>query len=140
MKFKYKIIISFCIIIFVPIVLAVAVMFSFQHIQVKAIQQTYGMDKDDYSYFSNSMQLLSRFTKEDYQEICRIAQENPAELENQDYLETMNTDLLEKNSYLIVRKDRELIYIGADQAVSLLTQLPGYGEATCDANAGTYID
>ncbi len=140
MKFKYKIIISFCIIIFVPIVLAVAVMFSFQHIQVKAIQQTYGMDKDDYSYFSNSMQLLSRFTKEDYQEICRIAQENPAELENQDYLETMNADLLEKNSYLIVRKDRELIYIGADQAVSLLTQLPGYGEATCDANAGTYID
>lgn len=51
MKFKNKIIISFCIIIFVPIALALLVLFSFQHIQIKAIEQTYGVESEDYSYF-----------------------------------------------------------------------------------------
>ena len=51
MKFKNKIIISFCIIIFVPILLALIVMFSFQQIQLKAIEQTYGIEREDYSYF-----------------------------------------------------------------------------------------
>lgn len=40
MKFRNKIIISFCIIIFVPIFLASLVLFSMQHIQMKAIEQT----------------------------------------------------------------------------------------------------
>ena len=40
MKFKNKIIISFCIIIFVPIFLATLVLFSMQHIQMRAIEQT----------------------------------------------------------------------------------------------------
>ena len=39
MKFKSKIIISFCIIIFVPIFLATVVLFSMQHIQIRAIEQ-----------------------------------------------------------------------------------------------------
>ena len=67
MKFKNKIIISFCIIIFIPILLAVAVLFGFQKIQLKSIEQTYGVESDDYSYFSNSMQLLSRFTRESFE-------------------------------------------------------------------------
>ena len=44
MKFKNKIIISFCIIIFVPIFLATLVLFSMQHIQMRAIEQTYGVE------------------------------------------------------------------------------------------------
>ena len=52
MKFKNKIIISFCIIIFVPIFLATLVLFSMQHIQMRAIEQTYGVEGDGYSYFS----------------------------------------------------------------------------------------
>ena len=69
MKLKSKIIISFCIIIFVPIVLMTAALFSFQRIQVKAIEQTYGIKENNYSYFSNSMQLLSRFTKDCFKEL-----------------------------------------------------------------------
>lgn len=73
MKFKNKIIISFCIIIFVPIFLATLVLFSMQHIQMRAIEQTYGVEGDGYSYFSNSVQLLSRFTREIYREVYKVA-------------------------------------------------------------------
>ena len=78
MKFKNKIIISFCIIIFVPIFLATLVLFSMQHIQMRAIEQTYGVEGDGYSYFSNSVQLLSRFTREIYQEVHQVADNQPA--------------------------------------------------------------
>ena len=128
MKLKSKIIISFCIIIFVPIVLMMAALFSFQRIQVKAIEQTYGIKENNYSYFSNSMQLLSRFTKECFKELKDAAKNDPARLEDQEYLNELNQTLEEKSSYLIVRKDKELIYIGEDASISLLTQLPSYGD------------
>ncbi|MGN0143049.1 MAG: ATP-binding protein [Roseburia sp.] len=140
MKFKTKIIISFCIIIFVPIFLATVVLFGFQHIQIKAIQKTYGVEAGNYSYFSNSMQLLSRFTKEDFEEIYATALQNPIRLEDEAYLEKLNRQLSEKSSYLIVRKDQELVFVGGDNGSVLLPQLPDYGEAEENSNSGTYID
>ena len=104
MKFKNKIIISFCIIIFVPIFLATLVLFSMQHIQMRAIEQTYGVEGDGYSYFSNSVQLLSRFTREIYREVYKVADNQPEKLEDGAYLEKINQQLEEKASYLIVQE------------------------------------
>ena len=140
MKFKNKIIISFCIIIFVPIVLAVLVLFSMQHIQMRAIEQTYGIEGDGYSYFSNSVQLLSRFTRDTYKDLNAVAKNQTEKLEDEAYLEKMNRHLEEKASYLIARKGQELVYIGKNAAASLLTQLPSYGSADGNADSGTYID
>ncbi len=141
MKFKNKIIISFCIIIFVPIFLAVLVLFSMQHIQVRAIEQTYGIESDGYyNYFSNSVQLLSRFTRDIYKDLYSVAENKPQKIEEKDYLEQVNESLEEKASYLIVRKGQELVYIGQNAATSLLTQLPEYGNADESEDASTYID
>lgn len=140
MKFRNKIIISFCIIIFVPILLALVVLFSFQQIQIKAIEQTYGVENEDYSYFSNSMQLLSRFTRESFTELSETAKQHPEKMEDEAYLEHINDILQEKSSYLVVRKADTLTYIGNDTGTSLLLELPGYGEADSNANIGMYID
>lgn len=43
MKIKTKLAISFCIIIFVPVVLTSIVLVGFNNIQLKAINKTYGM-------------------------------------------------------------------------------------------------
>ena len=137
MKFKNKIIISFCIIIFVPIFLATLVLFSMQHIQMRAIEQTYGVEGDGYSYFSNSVQLLSRFTREIYREVYKVADYQPEKLEDGAYLEKINQQLEEKASYLIVRKGQELVYIGKSAGTSLLTELPEYGSA--DGNADSVV-
>ncbi len=140
MKFKNKIIISFCIIIFIPILLAVAVLFSFQQIQLKAIQQTYGVENDDLSYFSNSMQLLSRFTQEAFEKLEDLASENPGKLEDEKYLEQLNAQLEEKYSYLVVRKEDEILYVGGDVDLPFLKELPPYGGAKEGANRGVYVD
>ena len=140
MKFKSKIIISFCIIIFVPIFLATVVLFSMQHIQIRAIEQTYGVESDGYNYFSNSVQLLSRFTKNIYNDLSATVKRDPEKMEDNDYLDSVNAQLEDKASYLIVRKGDVLAYIGKNAAPSLLTQLPDYGSADENANSGTYID
>jgi len=140
MKFRNKIIISFCIIIFVPLLLAAGVLFSFQQIQMKMIEQTYGIEDEDYGYLSNSVQLLNRLTKDIYTELQETSVRTPDKFKEQDYLEQMNTRLEEKASYLIVRNDAELSYIGKNASTSLLTQLPDYGSADGNVNAGTYMD
>ncbi|MFR8274672.1 MAG: two-component sensor histidine kinase, partial [Roseburia hominis] len=140
MKFKNKIIISFCIIIFIPILLAVAVLFGFQKIQLKSIEQTYGVESDDYSYFSNSMQLLSRFTRESFETLLDLSKQDPDKLEDKAFLEQMNDTLREKYSYLVVRRGDELIYVGDDKEASLLTDLPAYGGEESGADTGIYVD
>ena len=140
MKFRNKIIISFCIIIFVPLLLAAGVLFSFQQIQMKVIEQTYGIEDEDYGYLSNSVQLLNRLTKDIYTELQETSVKTPDKFREPDYLEQMNTRLEEKASYLIVRKGAELSYIGKNASTSLLTQLPDYGSADGNVNAGTYMD
>lgn len=140
MKFKNKIIISFCIIIFIPILLALAVLFSFQQIQLKAIEQTYGVENEDYSYFSNSMQLLSRFTQNSFEKLADMARTDPQKLEDKKYLEQMNQALKEKYSYLVVRKGNDLIYVGENDGPDILKELPPYGGMEAGANRGTYVD
>lgn len=140
MKFKNKIIISFCIIMFVPILLALVVLFSFQQIQLKAIEQTYGVESEDYSYIANSMQLLSRFTQDSFEEMADTAQMHPEMFLDSGYLEGLNGRLMEKSSYLVVRKDGALTYVGEKTADNLLGELPEYGEMDGDANTGIYVD
>ncbi len=140
MKFRNKIMISFCIIIFVPILLSLIMLFSFQQIQIRAIKQTYGLENADYSCFSNSMQLFSRFTKETFTELSETVRRHPEQMEDQSYLEEVNHKLEEKSSYLVVRRADILTYIGADAASALLMELPGYGEADSSVNSGMYID
>lgn len=140
MKFRNKIIISFCIILFVPLVLATGALFSFQQIQMKVIEQTYDVQDTDYGYLSNSVQLLNRFTKDIYQELKEISQNAPQKFADENFLEQMNTRLEGKASYLIVRKNGTLNYIGKNASTALLTQLPDFGTAEDNVNAGMYMD
>ena len=140
MKFRNKIIISFCIILFVPLVLATGVLFGFQQIQMKAIEQTYGVDDDNYGYLSNSVQLLNRYTKDIYNELQKASEDAPQKFGDEAFLEDLNKRLEGKSSYLIVRKGGELSYIGKNASTVLLTHLPDYGSAAENENAGIYMD
>lgn len=140
MKFRNKIIISFCIILFVPLVLATGVLYAFQHVQVKSIEQIYGVKDENYSYLSNTVQLLNRYTKDIYKELQDVAENSPQRFLEEVYLEELNQRLEGKSSYLIVRKNGELSYIGENASTSLLTQLPHYGNSAENVNSGIYMD
>ena len=139
MKLKTRLTVSFCIIIFVPIFLSVFVLSAYQKFQVSTIEETYGVKAENYMELMNPVQLLNQYTKKNYEFLLKEADENPERFLEREFLEKANRDLQKKYSYLIVRKEEEIVYSGDDMGLKE-EDLPGYGEDEPDAVSGTYVD
>lgn len=141
MKLRTRLIISFCIIIFVPVLLAGITMWGFGRYQMKAIRQIYNVDGNAYDYFINSFKVLSHFTQSDYEELQRVTRETPEQMEDVSYLKKVNKKLEKKYSYLIIRREEELIYEGDSERNLPEECLPEYGsDAVQNASSGFYIE
>lgn len=146
MKLKTRLIVAFCIIIILPISLTYAALFGFYKLQVKSIQQTYGLEQStDYGMFSNSVQLLNNYTKADYESILEMTKKNPDKAESKAFLISENKKLKEKSSFLLLRKNGDIKYNGYTGDKAMTTKeweklLPGYGDADMNAEAGYYLD
>ncbi|MCM1106047.1 MAG: HAMP domain-containing histidine kinase [Blautia sp.] len=140
MKIKSKLIISFCIIIFVPLVLAAMVVVAFCNAQVNAIRQTYGIRNADAYSIVNSVQMLNHYTATEFDELKRVASQEPGQLRRQAYQEAMNEELKGKYSYLVVRADEEIVYNGEKDNSRVVNSLPAYGTTESDSGTGIYID
>ena len=87
MKLKTRLIFSFCVMLFLPIALAGTALLAVYQMQVHTIKQTYGLEKDEGNYlFSNSLQILNRYTKTDFEELEKIAWSDPQKLTDKSYL------------------------------------------------------
>ena len=142
MKLRTRLIISFFIIIVVPVLLAGATVWGFGQHQMKAIRQIYKMDGNAYDYFVNSFKVLSHFTKSTYEKLQKVAKEAPEKLEDQAYLDEINRELDGKYSYLIVRQEDKLVYEGSKEAEdSLRENLPEYdSDVLQSAGSGFYME
>lgn len=139
MKLKTRLTVSFCIILFVPILLAVVVVMGFQKYQFKTIETTYGLEAGNYRDLMNPLQLLNRYTKGNYEILMQKVSENPDHFLDPDFLNRINEELQHKYSYLLVRKEEDIIYAG--QKTDLQEEdLPGYGADEPDPVSGTYVD
>ncbi len=136
MKLRTRLIVSFCIIIFVPLCMTALLVFGFWKVQEREFLQSYQFSANPYEYITNSVRILSRFTATDYEELLLLAQENPQDLEDEEFLAEYNEQLQEKYSYLVVRKESTLIFVGEEDAPE---ELPTYGEATSGLRTA-YID
>ncbi len=138
MKQRTKLLIAFCTIIFVPIVLVGAAFFSFRHIQMKELEQNYGIEASEYTYLLNNVQLLNRYTEQNYEKLLELADTNPEKLEDLDYLQELDESLQDKNSYLLVRKGMEIYYLDRDRVKKIPDNLPDYTGEEWDM--GAYMD
>ena len=99
MKIKTKLAISFCIIIFVPVVLTGMVLVGFNKIQLKAINKTYGMEDAGMLALTDTVQFLNKVTGRTYDELEKTSLIEPAKLLDSDYLTKINKKLEKKYSY-----------------------------------------
>ncbi len=137
MKLRTRLIVSFCIIIFVPVMLAAAALWGFGQLQMREFRQAYNVSTNPYEYLTNSIQLLSRFTKDNYEELLKVARENPEKLEDVGYLTQIDEELSGKYSYLVVRKGEEVIFAGEEVDPEGLGDFD-YGGG--GSESGTYVD
>lgn len=140
MKLKNRIIISFFVIILVPLVLTGIALMGFTSYQVRSIEKQYGIEGITYESLSNNTYLLSKMTQKIFDNLQRTALNSPENLEDEKYLDKINKELVAKNAYLLVRKDRSMIYSGSEVDVqTILTELPDYGDAMAGSDRGIYI-
>lgn len=140
MKQRTKLLIAFCTVIFVPMLLVLVAFFGFRYVQMKELQQNYGIAANDYTYLLNTVQLLNRYTQENYEHLQMLAETDPGQLEDIAYLKQLDGALADKNSYLLVRRNEEIYYLGGDKNVVVPENLPDYMGGDADSDLGVYID
>lgn len=140
MKIKTKLSISFCIIIFVPLLLSVMVIALFFNFQVQAVEHAYGIRNMDVYGIVHSVQILNHYTEVDFEDLKSMADSDPEKLIDRAYLEAENEGLREKYSYLLVRMGERIIYNGSANNNGVISVLSAYGTTEPDSGSAIYME
>lgn len=140
MKFKTRLRVTFITIILLPLMLTILA-FMVIGIYLMSMQKGIGIHELDYSMMSESMQEFVNTTDEAYFVLEHQAQVDAAMLENKEYLESVNSEVSRRSTYLIVRKGEEIYYTGnEDAAHQIFDKLPDYGEGDMGEDSGVYYN
>lgn len=96
MKLKNRLLIAFFVIIIAPIGLTTIALIAVTQYQLQAIEKSYNVPDLTYENLSNSLQMISKATLEDYEEIQKEGKENPDQFLDKEILDEWN-EKLEKN-------------------------------------------
>lgn len=140
MKLRTKLLITFLILILVPVLFTGVAFFGFSHYQISAIEKLYGVEDASYETVSNTTAMLSKITKIAYASMQEKLAEDPDAFADQVYQEQLNQELNARHSFLIVRKGEEYIYCGAESvSEEVLARLPAYGDFISAHDIGVYL-
>lgn len=134
MKLKTRIAVSFFIVILLPVALMIGTFYVISTLHARQVKQEYGISRSAgvEELFSSSIIQMNRYTKTDYQTLQKQAASDPDKLLDKSYLADENAKLLEKQSFLLVRKEDKLYFRGDQKGGSgsgsrWLQILPDYG-------------
>lgn len=141
MKFKTRLVVAFFTIILIPLALSSALVCMVGKYQLSSIEKNYGIKNTTVESLASSVTVLTRLTEQPYRELEALIQEDPEEMEDAAQLESLNGELQDKKSYLLVRKNDTISYIGteASKAEKVISQLPEYGAAETTSENGMYL-
>ena len=138
MKLKTRLIIGFIIVAFLPILLSFAVIGTFSQVQMRNIEKNYGVTAT-YQSMSNPISMLNKVTENVHHQLAITASRAPYELENEDYLDSIEDNLESMNSYLIVKSGGVIIYADEQATEEVYEHLPEYGNQNEENENGTYV-
>lgn len=141
MKFKTRLVVAFFTIILIPIILSTMLVCVVGKYQLSTIERNYGIKDTTVENLSSSVTVLARLTEQSYRELQTLISKDADDMEDAAELENLNDELKEKESYLLVRKNDTIAYIGteASEAETVINQLPEYGAAETTSENGMYL-
>lgn len=140
LKLKDKLIVAFIIMIILPFSLIVISASTIVRFQVNSIYQAYDVETESIQDITNPVRILNRVTRGAYNEIKLKALKNPEELEDYQFYQELNDSLMEKYTFLAVRKNDKYIYVGDENRLSKVkANLPSYGNYDIELDGGIYI-
>lgn len=111
MKLKNKLVISFCIMVFLPVILCSLAMGCLYHIQKESIERTYEVeDGAVHIGVYSPIMIFGRITDGIYEDMKVKVEENPAQFADTGYLDELSQELSAKLSCLVVRENGRIIY------------------------------
>jgi len=140
MKLKTRILITFLVIVLVPLFMGGMVFYVLTQVEVPKMKEHHGIEVT-YDKLLNSRKMLDTMTRGTVNAMQEKAETNPEEFENMQYLDGLNTGLNEMYSYLIVRADNEIYYKGTMANIKdVFASLPVYGNSRAGLTAGIDVD
>ena len=139
LKLKTRLVIAFVTIIILPMGLSLAVITGFSQYQIAMIEKTYNITGTTYKSFSNPVNMLNKVTSGTFHKLVKTVNRTPEILSDYTYLEEINRELTEKNSYLVVRRNENIVYMGSEAKKELLEELPAYDDYDSTSESGVYL-
>ena len=140
MKLRTKLIITFLLLILVPVMFTGLALFGFGQHQINSIKQLYGVENPTYETLSDTTGMLNRVTMGTYLSMQQKASEDPDAFGDEGYLNTLNLELETRYSFLVVRKGSSYSYCGREGiGNTLLPRLPDYGDYDTSQDVGIYM-
>lgn len=141
MKLKTRLVVAFLTVVILPVILSGSVIFAVGKYQMNCIEKTYGISGTSVESLSNSIKTLGQLTMEPYRELCNEIDRTPQKMEDAAFLEKINQELEEKKSYLLVRRNDMMAYMGTDydEAEAVISQLPEYDENRTPSENSIYL-
>lgn len=109
--------------------------------QLKSIEKSYDISSNSIDVIQNPTRIMNNITREDYNDIKLKAIKEPEKLITEENFSKINDKLRTKYSFLIVRKNNEIIFLGNTVDKELLsTSLPAFGDFSIEADGGFYLN
>jgi len=112
LKLKSRLIAAFFIMIAMPVMLLIVAAGTIVRFQMNSIHESYDVEADTLQIITNPIQILNRLTRGVYNEIKLVSLKSPEKLEDEEYINKLNQELLDKYSFLTIRKKDTYLYTG----------------------------
>ncbi len=140
MELKRKLIVSFMLVIMIPVIMVIIMGKAIVTYQLNSIQKAFDLEVDTAQIISNPIQLLNQVTRGVYNRIAYLAEYNPEKLADMEYIDLLNNELDSNYSFIAVRRDNVFIYTGNERITNAIqNRLPAYGKYHTDVDGGVYI-
>lgn len=141
LKIRTRLVVAFLIVICTPLFLIGVGSAIFANYQLNVIEDYYNIDGEGIGAFSNTTKLLDGLTQKIHKDILSLAKSSPDSMENVDVLEKINGQLKDKYSFLLVVKEKNVIYNGSSSTdvKSIYESFKSFTYTNADGNSGYYI-
>lgn len=139
MKLKTRLIFAFVIVMLLPLMLSVAVVVGFGKFQMRSIERNYGITGVDYTILTNPISALNQVTEPIVQQLKITTNRDSNQMNNREYLDGINQELQSINSFLVVRKNKEIIYAGQDISAEMEEILSQFESQESESENGAYF-
>ena len=140
MKIRAKLYIAFILVITLPISLITCVGTAIISYQIESIEKSYDVESDTLGAIQNPIHIMNGVTRGIYNNIKLLAIKDPDKLCDSEYLDKVNSELLQKYSFLIVKRNNQIYYCGnKEQSALIEDKLPAFGDNTANVDGGVYI-